>query len=65
MGTSLGLNIIVRVPVAIEDNHSVRGREIQSQAAGLGGQKHDKALQHGVSESSHCFIAFVRTSVAV
>ncbi len=50
MGPVLGLEVLVRVPVGVEDDDSVRRLEVEAEAARPGGQQEDEVVGAGLVE---------------
>ena len=48
MATSLGLNVILGVPVRVEDDDSVSRGKVDSHSACAGGEEHDKERGGGL-----------------
>ena len=54
MRSGHGLEVVLRVPVAVKDDNSVGSGEVDAQATGSGGQQEGKVSGAGRIEVLHC-----------
>ena len=61
----LRLQVVLRVPVRVEDDHRVRRREVDAEPARAGGEEEDEVLGAGLVEAVHRALALLAGHRAV
>lgn len=64
VGPRHGLQVVLGIPVTVEDNHSVSSGQVDAQAACPGGQKEGKVTRAWCIEVFHCLQAKPMSAVA-